>query len=207
MAEQYLFSTAYLPPVEYFSHLIESDEILIEKHENYIKQTYRNRCYILGSEGPVKLTVPVLLGSFHKVPIKEIRIDYTRRWQQVHLGAIESAYRSSPYFMFYYDKLREVIEEKKEFLIDLNTELLEILTTMAGINTRISFSTEFQKPAGEPSDFRYSVSPKISSDFKVKPYQTVFLNNPDIQGLSFIDLLFNLGPDAKQYLLSENSGF
>lgn len=200
---RYLFSTAYLPPIEYFSRIIESDEIVIEKHENYIKQTYRNRCYILGSEGPVKLTVPVFLGSFHKTPITEIRIDYTRRWQQVHLGAIESAYRSAPYFIYFYDKIKEAIEAKKEFLVDLNTELLEILTTMAGLDTRIRHSTEFQKPCGEPYDFRYSISPKIPSSYKAKYYQTVFLNKPDIHGLSFLDLLFNIGPAASEYLINK----
>jgi len=81
-------STAYLPPSEYFAAIAEYDEVLIENEENYLKQSYRNRCYILSSNGIQMLSVPVLLGSLHKTPIRDIRIDYSKRWQQVHLGAI-----------------------------------------------------------------------------------------------------------------------
>ena len=87
---KYLLSSAYFPPVNYFSLIMTADEVVIENEENYIKQTYRNRCRIYAANGPMTLSVPVLDGSFRKTPLKEIRIDYSKRWQQVHLGAIES---------------------------------------------------------------------------------------------------------------------
>ena len=96
MAGKILVSTAYLPPAEYFSLISHADEVLIEREENYLKQSYRNRCYILSAHGPQLLTVPVYLGSQHKTHIKDIRIDYSKRWQQIHLRAIIASYRSSP---------------------------------------------------------------------------------------------------------------
>ncbi len=92
MAGKILVSTAYLPPVEYFSLISRADEVLIEREENYLKQTYRNRCYILSAHGPQLLSVPVYLGSLHKTPVKDIRIDYSKRWQQVHLRAMTASY-------------------------------------------------------------------------------------------------------------------
>src|ERR1035437_8126277 len=99
-AGKILISTAYLPPTEYFSVISKADEILLEKEENYQKQTFRNRSYILSASGPLSLSIPVFQGSLHKTQIKDIKIDYSKRWQQVHLRAMTAAYSSSPYFEF-----------------------------------------------------------------------------------------------------------
>src|SRR5664280_3240390 len=120
MAGKILVSTAYLPPVEYFSLISRADEVLIEREENYVKQSFRNRCYILSAYGPQLLSVPVYLGSQHKTPLKEIRIDYSKRWQQVHLRAITASYSSSPYFQFYFENIEKIIARKTDFLFDLN---------------------------------------------------------------------------------------
>ena len=121
MPGKILISTAYLPPVEYFSLIQDADEVLVEREENYLKQTYRNRCYLLSSDGAHPLSVPVYLGSIHKTPVKKIRIDYSKRWQQVHLRAIITSYRASPFFEFYFEELEKNILNKYEFLIDLNS--------------------------------------------------------------------------------------
>jgi hypothetical protein len=130
MAVKVLVSTAYLPPAEYFSLFKKADEILIEREENYLKQSYRNRCYILSAHGLQILTVPVYLGSLHKTSIKDIRIDYSKRWQQVHLGAIVASYNSSPYFKFYFDDIEKIISGNFEFLTDLNMKLTELILKM-----------------------------------------------------------------------------
>src|SRR5512133_2136255 len=105
MPGKILLSTAYLPPVDYIGLITGADEVTIEKEENYIKQTYRNRCYILSPAGPQLLSVPVYEGSRHKILIRDVRIDYSKRWQHVHLRAIVSSYTSSPFFDFYFDRV------------------------------------------------------------------------------------------------------
>jgi hypothetical protein len=196
-----LLSTAYLPPVEYFSHILEAEEILIEREENYLKQTYRNRCYILSADGPLSLTVPVYMGSFHKTPVKEIRIDYSKRWQQVHLGAITSSYNSSPYFVYYFENIEKIILTGHKFLLDLNMYLLQALIGLLKISASPSYTTHFMPEEGERNDFRYAITPKRKSAYTPKKYLQVFsqpgLFNP---GLSIIDLVFNTGPEAKSYL-------
>jgi len=201
MAGKILVSTAYLPPVAYFGLISDADEALIEREENYIKQTYRNRCYILTSNGPQILSVPVFLGSFHKTAIKDIRIDYSKRWQQIHLGAMKAAYNSSPFFEFYFDRIEHIISEGHEFLIDLNMELISVINNMLQINTRVSFTTRFEPVSSEVNDYRYSISPKRSDQREYRAYRQVFqFGKGFVPGLSITDLIFNMGPESYQYL-------
>jgi hypothetical protein len=201
MTGKILVSTAYLPPVEYFSLLSHTGEILIEKEENYLKQSYRNRCYILSPSGPQILSVPVYLGSQHKTPVKEIRIDYSKRWQQVHLRALTASYNSSPYFQYYIENIERVVSKNNIFLIDLNTELTQLVMNMLKLKTSLSYTTYFQPEGLVENDYRYKISPKKPSQFSVREYTQVFNNNTGfIQPLSILDLIFNMGPEAVDYL-------
>jgi hypothetical protein len=200
MAGKILVSTAYLPPVEYFSLISKSDEILVEREENYLKQTYRNRCYILSPHGPQPLSVPVYLGSQHKTPIKEIRIDYSKRWQQVHLRALTASYGSSPYFQFYFEDFEKIISGKSDFLIDLNMKLIELILKILKLKPDMRFTTHFDPIGYIENDFRYKISPKKESLFRIKEYIQVFDNKGSfIQGLSIVDLIFNMGPESINY--------
>jgi len=196
-----LVSTAYLPPVEYFSVISHAYEIYIEREENYIKQSYRNRCYILSAHGRQLLSVPVYLGSQHKTPLKEIRIDYSKRWQQVHLRALTAAYNSSPYFQYYFENFEKTITRKIDFLIDLNSELTQTVLDILKLKIKLTCTTDFEPAGFIDNDYRYNISPKKQSQFSVKEYMQVFNNNCRfVQGLSIVDLIFNMGPEAVGYL-------
>lgn len=204
MTSPLLLSTAYFPPVHYLSLVAKAGSVLIEREENYIKQTYRNRCYILTSNGVISLTVPVLEGSFHKTPVKDIRIDYSKRWQQIHTRAIMSAYRSSPFFEFYFDSICSIINSKTTFLIDLNMNTLKFITETAGLRTECAWTSRFE-PVIKNNDLRYTLTPKnkelISRSFHFRPYTQVFSDRFGfIPGLSTLDLLFNTGPDTLRCL-------
>lgn len=201
MTGKILVSTAYLAPVEYFSIILHADEIFIEKEENYLKQTYRNRCYILSAHGRQLLSVPVYLGSIHKTPIKDIRIDYSKRWQQVHLRAMIASYSASPYFEFYSEIFERIILKNHDFLLDLNMELTESVLGILKIKKPISYTTDFEAARNNEYDFRYNIKPKEQSLFPRKKYFQVFNNSEGfVPGLSIIDLIFNMGPDAVSYL-------
>jgi hypothetical protein len=201
MTGKILLSTAYLPPVEYFSLIAHADEISIEREENYIKQSYRNRCYILSSHGKQLLSVPVYLGSQHKTPLKEIRIDYSKRWQQVHLRALTASYNSSPYFQYYFEIIEKIISRKTDLLIDLNSELTRSVLDILKIKKKLSYTASFEPAVSGGYDYRYNLSPKKKSQFVVNEYIQVFDNdNHFVQGLSIVDLIFNMGPEAVGYL-------
>ncbi len=198
MPESVLLSSAYFPPAEYFNKIKNAGEVMIEKEENYIKQSYRNRCYIHSPNGPQCLTVPVLRGSFHKTPVKEIRIDYSKRWQQVHVGAIKASYTASPYFIHYYEDIECLIMKKHSFLLDLNMDILHFINQMLGLKIDISYTVSFSSVNNLTNDFRYSLTPKLNSYYKPSGnYIHVFGNQTGFfKGLSIIDMLFNTGPDT-----------
>jgi hypothetical protein len=203
MAGKILVSTAYLPPVEYFSLISRANEIFIETEENYLKQTYRNRCYILSAHGPQILSVPVYSGSLHKTPVKDIRIDYSKRWQQVHLRAMTASYNSSPYFEFYFENIEKIISQNHDFLLDLNMELTESVLEILKMKKTIYFTTYFEPVTGNNYDFRYLISPKkeIPGISSSKEYCQVFnYKFGFVPDLSILDLIFNAGPDSSNYL-------
>jgi len=201
MPGKVFLSTAYLPPVEYISRIRNADEAYIEHEENYLKQSYRNRCYILSASGPQSLSVPVYLGSFHKTPLKDIRIDYSKRWQQVHLRAMTSSYSAAPYFLYYYETIEKILLRNHDFLLDLNMYLLEKIFSIMKIEVKLSFTTEYMAASDLPNDLRYSINPKKRSDYVPKRYLQVFSPVENfVQDLSIIDLIFNMGPESDCYL-------
>ena len=200
MPGEILLSTAYFPPSEYLSIIKNSEEITIERHENYIKQTYRNRCSILSSNGVMVLSVPVMKGDLFKVPVKDVTIDYSKRWQQVHIRALTSAYNRSPYYQFLSDSIERILLKNHRFLIDLNDELLRKCLEIININKSVSYTSAFEPLQGMVHDYRYRISPKIKSLYIEKPHIQVFGGNGFIRGLSVLDLIFNTGTDTSAYL-------
>lgn len=181
-----------------------AENIFIEKEENYIKQTYRNRCIILSATGPLILSVPVLMGSFHKVPVKEIQIDYSKRWQMLHLRGVTASYRSSPFFEYYYHLVENVINRKHKWLIDLNMHSLKVVSDILKLPACINYTAEFEPITEATHDFRYLISPKKpfqNGCFNYREYWQVFSDRTGfVPGLSILDLIFNIGPDAAEYL-------
>lgn len=203
-SDKAILTTAYLPPIDYFRIIANSENIEIERWENYQKQSYRSRCHILSANGPLSLTIPVNRSEGLSVPVTQVRIDYTNQWQKSHWRAIVSAYQSSPFFEYYIEDFRPYYEQKFDLLFDFNTSLTELLLKLTGINREIKFTRSFEKQVSE-KDFRFSIHPKIDSPFqeenKKGRYHQVFAHKYDfIENLSVIDLLFNEGPDSISYL-------
>ncbi len=197
-----ILSTAYFGPVEYFGAILNTRKILIEHEETYVKQSYRNRCSIDGAGGRLDLTIPVIKANGNHTQIKDIRISNSEKWQLNHWRAIKSSYNHSPFFMFYQDDIEPFYSKKFDFLIDFNYQLLTTLLNVLSHNVRIEFTTHFKKPMTYGiSDLRYSIHPKTQPEVAFPRYTQVFENNHGfISNLSIIDLLFNMGPDSKNYL-------
>jgi len=197
-----MLSTAYLPNIEYFAILLKYKNIIIEQEETYPKQTYRNRGVILSANGKLDLSIPVKKVYGNNTKTKVIQIINSNLWYTNHWRAISSAYSNSPFFLFYKDELEIFFKGKFNNLLDFNTKLTNELVNIIGANCKITYSKSFTKPNTIKNDFRFSVNPKNNSTIKnFKSYNQVFSNKYDfIPNLSIIDLLFNLGPEAKDYL-------
>jgi hypothetical protein len=197
-----LLSTAYFPPIIYFSQLVHASEIVIEKEENFPKQTYRNRCIILGANGPLNLSVPVRHVQ-PKIKTSDICISNSDNWQPIHYRAIESAYRKSPFFEYYIDDLKKFFIEKPGSLLEFNTRILKTCLELINCRINVHFNKEFEKEEKD-FDFRYKITPKKDlTEYCFPEYYQVFaVKFGFIQNLSILDLIFNTGPESKDYLRS-----
>jgi WbqC-like protein len=199
MSKKIILTTAYLAPVQYFTKFVEYDKVIIEAHENFIKQTYRNRCKLYGANGELSLIIPVKKSN-SKTKIKELLIDYDTNWRKLHWKSIESAYNSSPFFEYYIDDFLPFFTKKYKYLFDFNTELLNMILEILDISTKIEFTDTFFNNEYEMDDFRELIHPKkggLDQNFKVIEYTQVFQSKYGfIPNLSIIDLIFNEGPNS-----------
>lgn len=191
-----LLSTAYLPNVHYLSQVINCDTIVIEKHENFVKQTYRNRCDIVTANGKLSLSIP-LIKQADKELIFDKKISYAEDWQKQHWRTIVSAYKNSPYFEFFEDEFKPFYENQFEFLLDYNTQLLQTILHILRVKKQIEFTQTFELNPSQVFDFR-SLSDIQKNDTVIKPYYQVFADKLGFTpNVSCLDALFNVGLETK----------
>jgi hypothetical protein len=192
----------YLPPVEYFVQLnTYKPGILIEREEHFPKQTYRNRANIYSPDGVLALTVPVVRGAKNHTKVKDVKISYDFDWQRLHWLSLEACYRRSAYFEFYEDEFVQFYEKKFPFLFDYNEQLLQFILKSIKLKIELKYTQSYEPEYASLADFRNAINPKKESDFSQKPYFQVFEERKGFQkNLSMVDLLFNQGPNAVNYL-------
>ncbi|MGI4744178.1 MAG: WbqC family protein [Janthinobacterium lividum] len=205
----------YLPSIPFFQQLLSADSVLLDAHEHYTKQTYRNRCLVLTAQGPQPLTVPVVDGArAAKIRTSEIEIDYRQNWRHRHFRTLQTAYGASPYFSYYADYLHDIYAQKPGRLWDLNLVLLELLFRCLRWPLPVAVTTEYLLPTpplpGKEAptallDRRDFLTPKARpagtepDSPSARPYSQVF-GPAFVPGLSVLDLLFMQGPQAGHYL-------
>lgn len=224
-----LLPTSYLPPLNYVALLLDCPCATIEIHETYPKQTHRNRCEIMTANGIMRLSVPVVRSSGNHTPTSDITISYAERWNIQHIRAIESAYNTSPYFLYLWDPLRAILLEHHEHLIDLNAKLMNHLLSKLSICCEISYSEEYHsgQPSSDsdqwtdlrdmfahnkistppaqpstPSTINSLTTQQLNISTSHTPYYQVWADRHGFcPNLSILDLLFNIGPaESRTYL-------
>ena len=209
-----LLSTAYFPPLAWFAlaardMTLSPDRVLpshvcLEACEHYQKQSYRNRCYILASDGVQMLQVPVVHGVS---AIRDIRVDYSTPWVLRTERALDAAYQTSAYYDYYRNTLFALMDARPAFLWELNLSLIRFLLDKTGIACCLTDSEVFADPDSVADDYRFIIHPKqpdsILADLGLsRPYYQVFRDRMGgfTPGLSCLDLLFNEGPDSLRWL-------
>ena len=201
-ASELILSTAYFPNVEYFALINLFDGVMIDVNETFPKQTYRNRCSILTANGPLNLVLPVSKPNGNKSLTKDVTIFDREKWHLNHTRAISSAYSTSPFYIHYIDEFIGIFDNKWDNLVDLNTEILKRLLAILEIDKNICFTDDFIPVDNDHTDFRFTISPKVESNLTAfNEYTQVFSDRHIFfPNLSVLDLIFNLGPRAKDYL-------
>lgn len=190
--------TAYFPDIYYIATLSRNKSIQIEQWETYPKQTLRNHCYILTGNGPLQLTVPVSRPQGNHTLTRDILVNHNESWEKRHWRAIVSAYNNSPYFLYYSDPVQELLKQSNQSLIEFNTRNLQWLMECFGIECTLTYTESFTRST-EPLFTEKATNLRYT---KQKTYYQVFSTRYGfVPGLSALDLLFNLGPEARYYIL------
>ena len=197
-----LLHPAYFPNIATFATLVQH-QVVWEVWDNYQKQTYRNRCYIATDQGRHMLTVPIkhIGGDQGRQLYRDVRIDNSYQWQRLHWRGLQTAYRSSPYFEYFEEELDSVFTKQHSFLLDLNFCTIEAIGECLQLQVPMNKSANYQVNVDNMADGRFLVNAKEEQDLQQKTYIQVFHQRHGfIKNLSTLDLLFNEGPSAVNYL-------
>lgn len=204
MQKSILLPTAYIPNIAYFASLMQATEAWIEGSEHYVKQSYRNRSYILTANGVIRLSIPVL--HHGKVPIQELEIDHRKHWQRQHWRAIQSAYAKAPFFEHFEQALHAALHFESPTLFEFNQNLLQTCLDLLRIKTKINVTTRFRQELDKEHwvDGRTLFHPKNPLKASMPSYFQCFGEGFE-PNMSIIDLLFCEGPQATMFLAQTRS--
>lgn len=200
-----ILSSAYLPPVQYFAKLYAASSVVEERAEHYVKQTYRNRCIIAAPSGPQALTIPTERTGA-KTLMRDVRISEHGNWRHLHWHALITAYEASPFFEYYADDFRPFYERPSHrYLCEFNADLRDMVLELLDMRPAIALTEHYaDADALGAIDLRDAIRPKHPAEdahFVAKPYYQVFASRHGfLPNLSIVDLLFNMGPEARLVL-------
>lgn len=198
-----LIHPTYFPSISHYIAMIQADSVTFEMEDNFQKQTNRNRMYIYSPNGIQLLNVPIKHSIDKHQKYKDVRIENDFGWQKNHFKSLEAAYRTSPFFEYFEDDFRPLFEKKQEFLMDLNLELFELINSSLGIKIEAKKTTEYFHDVTEYIDFRSLVNGKKDTT-QIEEYTQVFDDKHGfLNNLSILDLLFNEGRYAVDYLRNQ----
>jgi hypothetical protein len=200
-----LLHPTYFPSISHFSAILQAKKITFEIDDNFQKQTNRNRTYIYSPNGIQLLNIPVKHSNRGNQKTKDIQIETDLDWQKQHFKSLEAAYRNAPFFEFFVDDIRTIFEKKHLFLLDLNFDTQDIITKCLRLKIDYTKTTEYfhEVDPRNTKDFRALVNGKKDPS-QFETYTQVFDDKYGfINNLSVLDLLFNEGKFAIDYLKNQ----
>ena len=225
-----ILQSNYIPWKGYFDLINSVDEFILYDDMQYTRRDWRNRNKIKTQNGLEWLTIPtVVKGKYHQ-KIRETRVD-EHKWPKKHWRSICHAYTNSPYFTDFKDQFEELYLGKApnlDLLSDINYLFLVSINRILGIETDIRWSSEFDLMNGKSERLLGICKDSGASTYVSGPAAKDYLNEAifNAEGLgvewfnydnypeyrqnfgdfehfvTILDLLFNTGPDAKQYMKS-----
>ena len=203
-----LLHPTYFPSIVQMAAMAQAEKVVLEIQDNYQKQTYRNRAYIAHANGKLLLNVPIKHSKNGlRQKTKEVTIENSFPWQSQHWKSIQTAYRTSPFFEYYEDDLVSLFTEHATHLLHHNLNLMNRLLELLGLEISVVTTSEYLI---EPTqkDLRYLASAKQEKQYSFTPYtQVLEAHHGFLPNLSVLDLLFNEGPNALEYLESQQIEF
>lgn len=198
-----LIHPTYFSSISHYVAIVQAESVTFEMEDNFQKQTNRNRMYIYSPNGIQMLNIPIKHSKDKHQKYKDVRIENDFGWQKNHFKSLEAAYRTSPFFEYFEDDFRPLFEKRHEFLMDLNLEIFELVNESLGITIKTDKTTEFFHDVPNFEDFRHLANGKKDTT-QLEEYTQVFEEKHGfLNNLSILDLLFNEGRYAVDYLKNQ----
>lgn len=218
----------YIPWKGYFDLINLVDEFVLFDDMQYTRRDWRNRNLIKTRDGLKWLTIPVAVkGNFFQ-RIRDTRIS-DPAWAKKHWESIVHNYSKAKHFAAYRELFESLyLGSQESFLSKINYAFLTAICKILGIDTRISWSEEYASAEGKTERLvsickqagatTYLSGPAASDyldetlfkaenisleymDYSSYPeYRQLF--PPFEHRVSVIDLIFNEGPDAPNFMKS-----
>jgi hypothetical protein len=149
-----ILQPSYIPWRGYFDQIRRADLFIFYDDVQYDKHGWRNRNRIKTVQGSQWLTIPVhTRGVTSGIPIREVRIDWSRPWAKNHLKSLTLAYARAPYFSSYLPWLNSVYDRRDELLADFTIWLTMEISRRIGV-TQANFmrSSDLEGVEGQKTD-------------------------------------------------------
>ena len=225
-----ILQSNYIPWKGYFDIINSVDEFIIYDDVQYTVDDWRNRNKIKTKQGIQWISIPVVKKGRLEKKISEIKVADTR-WAKKHWGTLTNAYAKTPHFKDYAYIIENLYLNKAaelEYLSDINYLFISEINSMLGISTTIRWSSDFVLK-GDRSERLLNICKETNADHYVsgraasgyldgKIFQDAnidiewvdYSNYPEYEQLhecfthevSILDLLFNTGPNVRQYMKS-----
>ncbi len=191
----------YLPSLEFFAAIADAEELFAFPRDRYQRQSYLNRTRIRLANKVETLSIPIV-GRRPRIPLEEVKIDYSQKWQAIHIRGIQSAYGKAPFFEYFFPYFQEIFESGEESLLRLNQRLLTVCLKLLRLPARIALVAAEEIPE-EVLDIRGQIEPgrpfSERNFYQPVSYTQLFGVNFE-PNLSILDLLFCMGPEAGKIL-------
>jgi hypothetical protein len=193
----------------------------------------KNKIRVKTAAGFQWLTIPVVEVNKHFLPTHEVRI-VKNNWKSQHLKTIEFSYKKAPYFGEIFEDILKIYGLESDLLVDFLIPFIKYAFQKFMINIPIYRTSELIRQGypieGKKSNLIVNMCKTVNAEMFVfgidgRTYiekRTFYENNikfvfqdfvhpvyKQVQGefishLSFLDLLFNYGPNSVQILGKSN---
>lgn len=202
------------------------DEFILYDDMQYTRRDWRNRNKIKTANGLAWLTVPVEVKGKYFQKINETVISEAK-WAKDHWATIKQFYSKARHFKDYKDPFENFyLNTAETYLSQVNYQLIAIVNEILGIKTKISWSGDYKIIDGKterlldltlqaggteyisgPAAKDYIVE-SMFADAGVKLSWMDYSGYPEYEqlyppfehGVTVLDLIFNMGPDAANYM-------
>lgn len=226
-----ILQSNYIPWKGYFDLLNAADEFVLFDEVQYTRRDWRNRNKIIVDGKSKWLTIPVETKGRYHSSISSIQIA-DASWAAKHWATIRQAYAKAPYFDTYKEMLATTYAQASELtlLSAVNELFLQRLAEAVGITTRMSHSSAIERTSEAPAERLIEIATALKatrylSGPAAKAYiDPVLFESAGLEllyadyrgypvyeqgtmefehGVSLIDLLMNVGPQARHHLKSD----